>query len=165
MAESTVVKMKKDGQIVIKDGTVATPLTYTVAYEDGNLTLNQPKRASQTIRDRGAIVGERQTDQQEGTISFSVHMREFTNGTDATIVDVCEFDGAWSAATSTGSSAFESDMVDIEFTVEGTDFSDSADHVATANTVKLEWDFSEGDPNVINVTGTIYEGVTRTGPS
>lgn len=164
MAESTVVKVKKDGTLTITDAT-ATPLSYTVAYENGDVQISQPKWSSTTIRDRGAIVGQRRADQQEGTISFSVHMREFTNGSSATLIDVIEKAGAWSAAVSVGASAYEDFMVDVALAVEGTDFSDSADHTITLNTCRLEWSFSEGDPNVINVTGTFYEGVTRTGPA
>ena len=163
MAVSNVVKVRKDGTITITDGT-GTPLSYTVDYEDGDFQLSQPKRSSTTIRDRGVIAGERQADQPEGTLSFSVHFREFTNGSATTLMDVIEKTGNWSAAISTGGTGYESFMVDVAFTVEGTDHGDSADHVATASKVKLEWSsFQEGDPDKISVTGTIYGGVTFTG--
>ena len=165
MAESTVVKASKDGSILITDATPTTPLTLTVAYENGDFQISQPKWSSTTVRDRGTIVGERMTEQQEGTLSWSVHMRDFTIGTGISLVDVVEKTGGFSAAVSTAGDAYDSMMVDITFSCEGTDHNDSTDHTAVATYVKLEWAFAEGDTNTVNITGTIYGGVTRTGAS
>lgn len=127
--------------------------------------ISQPKPESTVIYDRHTIVGERKAAQQVGTLSFSVHMRQFTDGTQTTIFDVVEKTGAWAAATSVGSAAYESFTVDVTYTSEGTDHGDSADHVIKANTCKLQIDFAEGDPNVLNISGEFYEGLTRTGPA
>lgn len=162
MAESSWVKTLGDGTITIKDGAA---LTYTVALEPGSFTLSQPKAATTTIYDRHTIAGERAGQQQIGTIGFAVHMREFTDGSSATLIDVVEKAGAWAAATSTGGTGYEEWMVDVWYTAEGTNLGDSADHVLKALKCKLQWDFAEGDPNVINVTGEVFGGVTRTGPA
>lgn len=165
MAESTVVKNFTDGTILIEDGTPVTALDYTVAYEAGDFSASSPRDERTVIRDRGAIAGLRNTNEQVGSISFSVHMRQFTDGTDETIIDMIERTGAFSAAVSVGGAAYEPFLHKVTFTVEGTDHSDSADHVMICSLVHLDWEFSEGDPNVINVTGELYARPTFTGPA
>lgn len=163
MAESTVVKVAKDGTITITDGT-GTPLTYTTSYEDGDFTFTDPKPERLVIRDRGTIAGLRTTNQQVGSLSFSVHMRNFANANSTTtLLDVINFTNNWSSAVSTGGTGYEPNLVNITFTVEGTDLGDAADHTVTFTKVHLEADFAEGDPNKINVTGEVYGTVTRTG--
>lgn len=162
MAESTRVKIRRYGIIHILDGAA---LDYTVAYEEGNLTLAQPKREDIDIFDRDDIAGQREGRQQLGTISFNVHMRELTNSVSATIVDVIMRTGAWASATSTGGAAYEAFMHKVTYTVDSTLSGDSSSHVATCSMVKLNWDFAEGNPNVINVTGKLYAAPTYTGAS
>jgi len=163
MAESTVVKVRKDGTITIYDG-ATTPLSYTVAYEDGDFQASWPKRESVLIKDRGTIAGERYGDQPVGSLSFTCHMREFTDAASATIVDVIQREAIWVAATSTGGTGYESFMHKVTMTCEGTDFGDSADHVLLFGKVKLNWSFAEGDPNKISVTGEVWAAPTKTGP-
>jgi hypothetical protein len=160
MAESTRVKIRRYGVIHILDGAA---LDYTVAYEEGDLALNQPKREDVDIFDRDDIAGQRAGRQQHGTISFSVHMRELTNSVSATIVNVIEKTGVWVAATSTGSAAYEDFLHKVTYTVDSTLSGDASSHVATCSMVKLSWDFAEGNPNVINVTGKLYAAPTYTG--
>jgi hypothetical protein len=50
-------------------------------------------------------------------------------------------------------------------TCEGTDHGDSADAAVQFEKVLLTADFSEGDPDVLNVQGEVYGGITRTGQS
>lgn len=162
MAESSWVKTIGDGTITIKDGAA---LSYDIDIEPGSFVVNQPKPESTTIMDRHSIAGQREGAQQIGTGSFSVHMRQFTDGTQTTIVDVIEKTGAWAGATSTGGTGYEAWMVDIWYTAEGTDLGDSADHVVKCLKCKCNWDFAEGDPNTINVNFEFWGGMTRTGPA
>lgn len=165
MAESTVVKVRRDGTISIKDG-AGSPLTYTVAYENGDFAFGVDKEGRIVIRDRGAIVGLRKGDDPVNSLSFSVHFRAMAiTGTNATLLDVIHRTGAWAAATSTGGTGYEQFLVDVVMTIEGTDLGDSADHTATFTKVLLTYDFKEGDPDVINVKGEVYGTVTRTGPA
>ena len=164
MAESTVAKVRKDGIITINDGT-ATPYTYTVAYEDGDFQASWPKRDSIAIRDRGTIVGERYGDQALGTLSFTVHMREFTDAAAATIIDVIDRLGTWAAYVTTGGTGYESFMHGVTMSCEGTDYGDSVDHTLVFSKVKLSWAFAEGDPNKISVTGEVWAAPTKTGPA
>lgn len=163
MAESTVVKVRRDGIIAIADGAA---LTYEIAYENGDLTYDEDKAGRIVIYDRGTIVGLRKGDDPVLSLSFSVHMRAFKiDATNGTLIDVINQTGAWGGMTSTGGTGFEQKLVTVTMTVEGTDFGDTADHVATFAKVLLTYGFAEGDPNTINVKGEVYGGITRTGPA
>lgn len=165
MAESTVVKVRRDGTITILDG-AGSPLSYTVAYENGDLSYTEDKAGRIVIRDRGTIVGLRSGDDPVQSLSFSVHLRSLAiTATNATLIDVIQRTGAWAAATSTGGTGYEPFLCTVKITIEGTDLGDGADHVATFAKVLLTYDMKEGDPDVINVKGEIYGGITRTGPS
>ena len=63
MAESTVVKVRRDGEVSFSDGT-GSPLIYTVSYEDGNVSFAREKDERIVIRDRGNIVGSRRATRQ-----------------------------------------------------------------------------------------------------
>ena len=165
MAATTVVKVRRDGTITFADNAgFGGANTYTVAYENGDLSFNREKSDRVVIRDRGAIAGLRKADDPVNQISFSVHMRDFTDGTSDALVDVLDFAGAASGWTTTGGTGYEEKLLDIKITVEGSNHGDSADHTATFTKVLFIWDFAEGDPNVVNVSGEIYGGApTLTG--
>ena len=59
----------------------------------------------------------------------------------------------------TGSDAFEGNMRGVRYTATG----DTDDQVLETEGVHLDWDFAEGDPDVINVTGIVYTKSVRTG--
>ena len=153
MTVSNVVKVRRDGQITLSDNGGAN--TLVVDYEgDGSFSFdNGAGHAERTvIMDRGSIVGLRKANDVVGSLSFAINMRAFTNTAVApavlTIPDVLNKAGAAAAWVST----------DVKITIEGTDHGDSHDHTATFSKVLLTWDFSEGDPNVINISGEVYGG-------
>ena len=167
MAESTVVKVRRDGQIQFLDGS-GSPKAYTVAYENGNLSFGRDKADRIVIRDRGVIVGSRKGDDPVLTITFDVHMRSLTTSasTDLTICDVMDNSGnvasiPWVKA----SAAHEEWNLNLKLTIEGTDHADAADHTATFAACVFTWSFSEGDPNTISVTAECMGGYTSTGPT
>ena len=164
MAASTAVKVRKDGTIKLQDG-AGSPTTLEIDYEDGNFTAGLLAADADriVIKDRGSIVGLRDGDDQVGSLSFSVHMREFTNAGAATLLDFCNGTAAGSALTSTGGTGFEPFLCTVMMTIEGTDHGDNADAVCNFLKVLLTADFSEGDPNVINVQGEVYGGIQRGG--
>ena len=167
MAESTIVKVRRDGEVQFVDGS-GTPKTYTVSYENGNVSFGREKAERIVIRDRGAIVGSRKGDDPVLTVTFDVHMRSFTttSGTDLTICDV--MDNTGNVATipwAKKSSAHEEWNLDLKFTVENTDHGGGADYVVTFSTCIFTWEFSEGDPNTISVTAECMAGYSATGPS
>ena len=165
MAESTVAKTLRDGTLVVNDGTPVTPLTYTVSFENGDFSGTFPKADRVVIRDRHAVAGLRKGADPIPTFSFSVHMREFTDGSATTLVDVIEKTGNWAAAKTTSTAAFEQVLYDVVLTIAGISHDDTADHVLTLSDCHLQWDFSEGDPDSITVSGEVYGTVARTGPA
>lgn len=163
MAESTVVKNFRDGTITIGDGT----RTYTIAYEAGDLSLTPPRYDVSIVYDRGEIAGLRHTNMQPGEFSFTMHLRSLSDAGSGnyTILDVLEDTGASTAWTTTGGTGFEARTYTLTWTIEGTDLGDSADHTLVATKCRFLWDAAEGDPNSLNISGSIYGTVTRTGPS
>jgi len=169
MAYSTVPKAKKDGQIVFSDGTTPTAVTLEVAYEEGNFTFDKPVRDEIVVRDRGTITTVRQGDEQPITGSFNFYMREFTDTANAgSIQDFINKTGNYASNVSTGEGGavyVEHHSVDMVYTVEGTDFNDDADHVATFSKCVCVLSFAEGDPNAFTLNFTCYGGVSFSGPT
>ena len=166
MAESDVVKTRRDATIRFFDATAVTPLDYTFTVEEGSYqyTPGSPDRI--VVRDRHAIAGLRKGADPIGQISFSIHFREFTNAVaDGTAIDFLEARGAYAARVSTASAAYEFNLFDVEYTVEGTDHGDAADHVQTVTRCFGDWDFAEGDLDIVNVTVEVYGTHTETGPA
>ena len=164
MAESTTVKVRRDGEIKFLDAS-GSPKTYTVSYENGNLSFGREKADRIVIRDRGTIVGSRKGDDPTLTVSFDVHMRMLTTaagGTDLTLVDVLDNTGnvatiPWVKA----SEAHEEWNLNVQFTLED----GATDQVATFTACIFTWEFSEGDPDTISVTAECMGGYTATGPT
>ena len=162
MAASVVPKIQRDGQITIISGG-GSPVTYTVAFEDGDFAFSKDKDARIVIRDRGTIVGVRKGESPVISGSFTVHQREFIDAGSLTLVDMLDKTGAAAAHTSTGSGAYEDFMVDLTITIEGTDHGDTADGTATFSKCIATWSFSEGAPNKISVSFECFGGIVFTG--
>ena len=167
MAYSTVVKAKKDGKITFQDGT-GSPVTLEVSYEEGNFSFEKPVRDEVVVRDRGVISTVRQGDEQPITGSFNFYMREFTDAANAgSVQDFINKTGSYASNISTGLAGYpyvEHHACDIQFFVEGTEFSDGADHTATFEKTVSTLSFSEGDPDSFSLSFTCYGGVTFAGP-
>lgn len=164
MAIDNTVKVRRDGTIKLTSGG-GSPQTLSVDYEDGNFTANLlgAEEDRVVIRDRGTIVGLRKGDDQVGSLSFSVHFREFTNATGTILLDFINGTAAGSALTSIAGTGFEQFLLQVEMEVEATDHGAGADAKAIFDKVLLTADFSEGDPSVLNFSGEVYGGVTFSG--
>lgn len=158
MAESTVVRTKRDVQIVITDGT----RTYTVAYEPGDFNLDIPLQAVNMFLDRGVIGSTpsiRLGDDQPVTFSFSAYERDIYSTTDATLMDLCVVpSGSLVGTTWTSTIGTSSDVKTwtVTVTIEGSDFGGS-DRTWTLPYSTIRASRSDGDPNVINVSGTCHQ--------
>tara|TARA_R110002020_G_scaffold182725_3_gene378430 strand:+ start:214 stop:708 length:495 start_codon:yes stop_codon:yes gene_type:complete len=162
MAASTIPKVRRDGSITFEDSGAGNSLTVT--YEDGNFAFDGSGKADRiVIRDRGTIVGVRKGDDPVITGSFSVHFREFTNGSAAILADVIDGVGGASSWTSTGGGAFEQHMLTLKFICEATDHGESADAVAAFSKVVSTWAFSESDPDTLTVSFECFGGVAFVG--
>ena len=164
MAVSAVVKNFRDGLILVEDGT-GTPLAVTVQYEAGDFSisgLNQSNTEATTYLDRGELGSVRKTSRTFPTFSFSANMTDLSDATDKLLWDAVNKTGAFASAVSTGGTASDVYMLKVTFTVEGTNFGDSADHIMVLNNCHLSIDFSEGDPNSFSLSGTVYGAITAT---
>ena len=165
MAESTVVKVRRDGTITLSSGD-GTPVTYTVAYENGDVSFDGGSKADRiVIKDRGTIVGLRKGDDPVPSLSFTVMMREFTDASSGTLIDFLDKTGNYNANTSTGGTGYEQYLIDIAFQIEGTSHGDANDHLATASNCLCTWSFSESDPDTISVSAEVYGGFVYSEPT
>jgi len=157
---SGVVKVPRDGKITLSDNGANT---LVIDYEAGDFSFSDDKTERVVIRDRGVIVGLRKGEDSVGSFSFSCMMRDFTDSAATTIIDAIDKTGNASAWVSTGGTAYEQYLLDVELAVEGTDHGDTGDHKLTLSKCFLVWDFAEDSGgNKINVSGEVYGTRVRT---
>lgn len=163
---SRVLKTAFDGTVTFIDGT-GTPLTLALPFENGDFSasgLHPSGRAAVPIKARGKLISVRNGESQDITGSFSVKLSEFTagssnaNGLDALFK---KSGTAWASATSVFATGSERMMVDIKYTIEGTDVGDGADHTFTLKKCDVTYDFAEsGEGSNITFNYTCYGGMS-----
>lgn len=159
MALSTVVKNFTDGSISLIDNAA---LTLVVQFTDGDFSADgfqEQMNEVSAYEARGALTSLRHTTRKYITFSFSAQTTQFTNAT-AYLTDALLRNGAWAAAVSTGGASADVYTLDVKFTMEGTNFGDSADHTFTLEDCQMSIAFAEGDPNKFTISGTCYGAVT-----
>lgn len=161
MAETTVVRVKRDGQILLADSGAAH--TYTVAYEPGDFNFTIPGETVNLFLDRGVIGSTpsiRYGDEQPMTLGFSAYMRGLGDpaAAYATLLDI----GARAASgyvlsnwTSTMGSNSDVFTISVTFTIDGSPFGE-ADQSYVFAYVVFRANGKEGDPNTVDCTGTSY---------
>jgi hypothetical protein len=158
MPESIVVRNKRDGQILITDGTKS----YTIDKETGDFSFDVPLETVSLYLDRGAIgttPSIRNVDDQPITGSFTVHHRDLPQTGYTTLADLClvltgqYVAGNWSSTIGTSS---DTRTFTIQYTVDGTAFGE-ADRTLTFAFCVLRASFAEGDPNTLSVSFTSYQ--------
>ena len=158
MAESTIVKTKRDGTISFAD--LGASNTYTVAYEAGDLTIDIPGPTVTNSLDRGimgATPSLRYGDDQPMTGSFTAQLRDISDATDQTLFELIAKSGAIGGWTSTLGANAEVAAVTLTFQIEGTDHGDAADHTIVCNHCVVTGGISEGDPSTISISFTSYD--------
>lgn len=158
MAESTIVKTKRDGTIKFSD--LGASNEYTVAYEAGDLSIDIPGPTVTNSLDRGimgATPSLRYGDDQPMTGSFTAQLRDISDATDETLFELIAKSGAVAGWTSTLGANAEVAAVTLTFTIEGTDHGDAADHVVVCNHCVVTGGISEGDPSTISISFTSYD--------
>lgn len=167
MPISTVVKNFRDGTITIADGTTPTPLSLTVQFETGDFSidgLNEGNVDVTAYLDRGEFNNLRKTNRTFPTFQFSSHFTDLADAGYATLYALVSKTGFFSAALSTSPGGATADVMTykVTFTIEGTNFGDSADHVLVLNDCRLSVAISEGDPDSYSISGTVYGAITAT---
>lgn len=164
MAASTIIKHFTDGSLVVKDGT-GTPVTLSIPFTMGDFSLGgltQALRATNVYETRGVLVGLRKGAKAFPTGSFSCMVADYSDASDRTLLDFLRKNASYSANISTTTALGDVYTVDLVFTVEGTDLGDSADHVITLEDCDCSMDLSEGEPNSLSVSFTVYGAVSMT---
>lgn len=165
MAVSNIPIVIGDGTVTITDdGTVGT---HTVTFENGDFSGGHRIHDRRVIYDRDTVASVRKGKRPVPGGSFTVHAREFTNGSAACIIDIAEFDGAWSGAGATKDVVTgDFNFVTLKFTAGKAALGDSADATLEYEDCILLWDFAEGEPaGTITVTWESYGEINRTGQS
>lgn len=161
MAESTVLRTKRDGEIVIMDSAGAH--SYTISYEPGDFSYDVPGNGIVSALDRGSIGSTpsiRYGDEQPMTFSFTATLRDLGDASKAyaTLLDICHiYDGGYVDNTWVSTLGINSDVVTwtVAFTVDGSAFGES-DKTITFPYCVLTASVSEGDPDTVSVKGTSY---------
>lgn len=166
MAASTVIKHFTDGSIQLKDGT-GTPVTFDLPFTQGDMSisgLSQQLRAVNAYESRGKLHSLRHGARTYPTCSINLMLADYSDGTDETAVDFITKAGAFSGNLSGhGANADVYTIAEIVLTIEGTDHGDAADHTITLKDVYATFDLSEGEPNTMAISGTIYGPVDDLG--
>ena len=164
MAQSTVIKNFRDGTLVFADNT-GTPITLPIVYEAGDFSidnLNEGLVETTAYLDRGEFATLRKTNRVFPSFSFTAHMTDLSDNTDKLLYDLARKTGAFASAVSTLGANADAMTYKLTFTVEGTNFGDSADHTMILNDCRITLSFSEGDPNSFSVAGIVYGTITAT---
>jgi len=163
MAESTVVKVKRDAQILLAD--LGAVHTYTVAFEPGDYKYTVPDYQVNNFLDRGVIgttPSLRIGNDQPMTASFSAYLRDLgdTSGSPAyaTLADIAHrylshyVATVWVSTMSTNSDAF---TITVAFTIDGSVFGE-ADKTVTFPFSVFRANVSEGDPDMVDCSLTSW---------
>ena len=161
MAESTIVRIKRDAAIVIA-GSAGN--SYTLAYEPGDFQIDIPLTAVQNFLDRGEMPTTpsiRKGDDQPMTGSFSAYLRDLgdtANGY-STLLEICaQFASNYSVTSMTSTMGANSDerTYTITYVVDGTPFGE-ADKTLSLSFCSLRGSLAEGDPSSVSVKFTSYK--------
>tara|TARA_R110000850_G_scaffold40353_5_gene103996 strand:- start:901 stop:1398 length:498 start_codon:yes stop_codon:yes gene_type:complete len=158
MAISTIVKTKRDGTLTFSDNAAAA--SFVVSYEAGDLSISIPGAGANNYLDRGvitAVPSVRYTDDQPMTGSFTAYLRDMSDASYATLMEImCQSGQVGSSWVSTLGVSAEVFTVQLAWLVEGTDHGDGADHTCTLPHCYVTGSVSEGDPDTLTINFTSY---------
>lgn len=181
MAESTIVKTRIDGTLQLAAlgggaydiGTGAldgAAESYTVSFENGDLSLTLPSRAVSHFKDRGRTTSPpslRYGEDQDGSISFSAHLRDLSDGSVAVLMDIAStlhgnprgyVETDWESTLASSAGAGDAEVFSIAFKLTITNAGDGADtHALACNYVTGTITLTEGDPTTIQFSGAIHD--------
>lgn len=158
MAESTIVKTKRDGTLTFSD--LAGANSYTVSYEAGDLSLTVAGATVNNFLDRGRMPNPpsiRYGDDQPLTGTFTAYLRDMSDAVDVTLFEILTQTGVVGASwVSTMGATGEVFTLKLTWTVAGTIHGDAADHVCELDHCYVTGSVSEGDPDTISISFTSY---------
>lgn len=161
MAESLIVKTKRDGTITFKDGTTPTPLEYTIAFEAGDINIAIPGRTVNLFLDRGVMTDPpsiRYGDDQPMTGTFTAQFRDANDAAVATLTDFLTqtgfYDSDW---ISRGGANAEVKTVQVVWEIEGVDHGDPGEHTISCDHCYITGSVADGDPVSLSISFTSYD--------
>lgn len=159
MAASSVIKHFTDGSIQVKDGT-GTPVTFALPFTQGDMSisgLSQKLRAVNAYESRGKLHSVRHGARSYPTCSINLMLADYSDASDNTPADFILKSGSFAANESGfGANADVYVLAELVLTIEGTDHGDGNDHTITLKNVHCTVDLSEGEPNTMAISGTVY---------
>ena len=166
MAYSTIVKTKRDGTLKFEDNAGSNSLT--VAYEAGDFNFSIPGKSVVVNLDRGEIGATpslRYSDDQPMTATFTAYVRDFSDGSYATLEEILlqsgEVGTSWVSTLGADAEVF---CLSLTWTVEGTDHGDASDHALTLPYCVVTGSMQEGAPDVISLSITSYSALPASSP-
>jgi len=167
-AESAYIKTNIHGSIVLADGT-GTPVTLALAYDAGDFSidglgeyLNEIVFLQRRGKRLSVAVGERKVP----TASLTLNVGNLIGGSNAAPGTPLEFmtkKNAYSANTSTWKTGSAPYTFKVTFTIEGTNFGDSADETVVLNDCHFTGGFAEAtDGNKLSATLQVFGTIVIT---
>lgn len=156
-APGTFISNFTNGSITFKDGT-GTPLTLALSLDEGNFSVSglaDRLREVAAYETRGALRGLSLTTRTYPSISFSSLISEWTDATTGTLMDLILGTTGSAFAARIGTLGANHPVVTLDLTFQFVDFSGSG-HDLTFHDVYVTADFSEGDPDTLSFSGTVY---------
>jgi hypothetical protein len=141
-----------------------------VSFENGDLSFTPSSRSSNNYKDRGRITSPpsvRYGDDVEGSLSFTAHLRDFTDASAETLADIGhtlhgnatgDVGTNWESTLASSSGAGDAEVfaVGIKWTV--TNAGDGSDtHVMALNYFVGSISFTEGDPTTLSFDGVVHD--------
>jgi hypothetical protein len=159
MAESLIVKTKRDGTLTFSD--LAAANSYTVSFEAGDLNLTIPGATVNNFLDRGRFPAGnpaiRYGDDQPLTGTFTAYLRDISDAVDVTLTEILLQSGAvasgWTSTMGVNGEVF---ALKLTWTIAGVIHGDASDHVLELDHCYVTGSLGEGDPDTVTINFTSY---------
>ena len=153
-APASFISNFSHGQIILTDSGAASTVTMTLDQGDFSASgLADRLREIAAYETRGTLRGVALTNRTYPTISFTSLISEWSDASAGTVLDLITGAGEFSGRTGTLGANHPVVCLDVEF--KFTDY-DAAVHDLKFHDVNLQFDYSEGDPSSISLSGTVY---------
>jgi len=160
VAESTIVKNKRDFTVVLTDNAAAH--SYTISLEPGDLSITIPGTTVSNYLDRGSIGATpsiRYVDDQPMTFTLSGYLRDVSDASYATLPEFIAGPSGYVGTTwvSTMGANGEVPTWTVTITIEESNHTGSADHTIVLNFCYITGSITDGDPATVSISGTSYD--------
>ena len=153
-APSTFISNFTNGVLFVMDKDNDKILTLTLDQGDFSLSgLGDRLREIAAYETRGTLRGVALTTRTHPSLSFTSLISEFSDATAGTVMDMITGAGEFAARVGTLGAAHP--VVCLNVKARFVDY-DGANHELECHDVSLTFDYSEGDPNSISLSGTVY---------